>query len=155
MDRCVPPLFEKYFNTRNSKAYRDTTEVWSEYRWPNSERDKEVLRLVTQKIYLSYACNGICEKSGTNTRARWRAGVWDIFAPYDHSLEPYVRIAVGDYIFLVENAERWTLLECLAHELTHYYQWLAEWEMNNVLEEKQARYCARQVVRRYWNEFFE
>ena len=49
----------------------------------------------------------------------------------------------------------YALLECLAHELTHYYQWLAEWEMNNVLEEKQARYCARQVVRRYWNEFFE
>ena len=59
--------------------------------------------MVTQKIYLSYACNGICEKSGTNTRPRWRAGVWDIFAPYDHSLEPYVRIAVGDYISLVEK----------------------------------------------------
>ena len=25
------------------------------------------------------------------------------FAPYDHSLEPYVRIAVGDYISLVEK----------------------------------------------------
>lgn len=115
--------------------------------------------MVAQKIYLSYACNGICEKSGTNTRPRWRAGVWDIFAPYDHSLEPYVRIAVGDYISLVEKRGEmnaaYTLLECLAHELTHYYQWLAEWEMNNVLEEKQARYCARQVVRRYWNEFFE
>lgn len=81
------------------------------------------------------------------------------FAPYDHSLEPYVRIAVGDYISLVEKRGEmnaaYALLECLAHELTHYYQWLAEWEMNNVLEEKQARYCARQVVRRYWNEFFE
>lgn len=81
------------------------------------------------------------------------------FAPYDHSLEPYIRIAVGDYISLVEKRGEmnavYALLECLAHELTHYYQWLAEWEMNNVLEEKQARYCARQVVRRYWNEFFE
>lgn len=62
------------------------------------------------------------------------------FAPYDHSLEPCVRIAVGDYISLVEKRGEmnaaYALLECLAHELTHYYQWLAEWEMNNVLEEK-------------------
>ena len=75
------------------------------------------------------------------------------FAPYDKTVEPYIRIAVGDYEALCrergqDNALA-AILHSLAHELSHYYQWLKDYEWNPSKNEKQARYYAREIILDY------
>lgn len=50
------------------------------------------------------------------------------FGPFDKNLEPYIRIAVGDY---KKNKKEWgrddaicAILNDIVHELSHYFQWL-------------------------------
>jgi hypothetical protein len=56
------------------------------------------------------------------------------FAPLDKSVEPYIRIATGDYIELLgENGQDDALaaiLGSIAHELGHYYQWIDDLELD-------------------------
>ena len=46
------------------------------------------------------------------------------FAPYDKAIEPYIRIATGDYEELVSERGEidalWALLGSMAHEIVHY-----------------------------------
>jgi hypothetical protein len=50
------------------------------------------------------------------------------FGPYDKNLEPYIRIATGDYLELLEENGQdnalWAIIGTFAHELGHYYQWI-------------------------------
>ena len=51
------------------------------------------------------------------------------FGPYNRYKEPYIRVAVGDYNELIEKWGNIDLvltsyLKCIAHELTHYFQWI-------------------------------
>ena len=69
-------------------------------------------------------------------------GIWYFFAPYDKYVEPYIKIAVGDYEKL---KKKWgkddaleTYLLCIAHELSHYYQWINELKLTSMGEERQA-----------------
>jgi hypothetical protein len=52
------------------------------------------------------------------------------FAPYDRNIEPYIRIATGDYEELVvkygKNDALASYLCSLAHEIVHYRQWIAD-----------------------------
>ena len=52
----------------------------------------------------------------------------DFWGPLDKNLEPYIRIAVGDYIDLKKEKRRdnaiCSVLGSIIHELSHYYQWL-------------------------------
>ena len=57
------------------------------------------------------------------------------FAPWDQSVEPYIRIATGDYgnekrEYGRDNALAGYLVS-LAHEIIHYHQWLKD---NNIKE---------------------
>ncbi|PEJ59264.1 hypothetical protein CN692_07230 [Bacillus sp. AFS002410] len=52
------------------------------------------------------------------------------FGPYDKNVEPFIRVATGDYEELVleigeENAI-YAILNCMAHEIIHYLQWLKD-----------------------------
>ncbi|MEH7299994.1 hypothetical protein [Neobacillus drentensis] len=55
-------------------------------------------------------------------------------APFDKSVEPYIRIATGDYMeLLAENGQDDALaaiLGSIAHELGHYYQWVDDLELD-------------------------
>ena len=88
------------------------------------------------------------------------------FGPYDLMQEPYIKVATGDY---EENAERWGKEDALranlcsiAHELTHYYQWIKrheEWASGERTDyfERQALYYAEKIVEDYeeeTNDFF-
>lgn len=88
------------------------------------------------------------------------------FGPYDLLQEPYIKVATGDY---EENAERWGKEDALranlcsiAHELTHYYQWIKrheEWASGERTDyfERQALYYAEKIVEDYeeeTNDFF-
>ncbi len=52
------------------------------------------------------------------------------FAPYDRNIEPYIRIATGDYDDLVSESGKHDALASyicsLAHEIIHYQQWIAD-----------------------------
>lgn len=79
-----------------------------------------------------------------------------IFTPFDRSGTPFIKIAVGDFYALREKHGEFNALcstvSSLAHELTHYYQWLSGEEKSEVCEERQARYYARKKVYEYLEE---
>ena len=93
------------------------------------------------------------------------AGVF--WGPFDRHEEPYIQIAVGDYKELLQDrfegdyqkAKDNALavkLDSIAHELSHYFQWIKrheEWDgegtYNEVRDERQAVYYAREIVRDY------
>jgi len=41
----------------------------------------------------------------------------------------------------------------IAHEITHYYQWLKDETGQGELSEKQARYKSKQVVNKYLDDY--
>ena len=71
------------------------------------------------------------------------------FAPFDRSLEPYIRIATGDYSTLRRECGRnhalAAYLSSLNHELIHYWQWIETgdtWEQGVVTK-------SRAILRKY------
>ncbi|MEE3952801.1 hypothetical protein [Peribacillus frigoritolerans] len=56
------------------------------------------------------------------------------FAPYDKNVEPFIRIATGDYSELIEERGKkdalYAMLDSIAHEIIHYQQWLENRELN-------------------------
>ena len=75
------------------------------------------------------------------------------FRPSDRDCEPYIRIATGDYEDLLKEcgmdealaAILWTI----AHELTHYFQWLNDIQLTLIGEERQATIYANQILKDY------
>lgn len=71
------------------------------------------------------------------------------FAPYDPSVEPYIRIATGDYPELLVSHGRddalAMFLNSMAHELVHYRQWI---DTGNITE-RGVVVRARNIVDRY------
>ncbi len=80
--------------------------------------------------------------------------VYGIFLElYDHMEEPYIKLAVGDYNELCvkrgkDNALA-SLLHCLAHEITHYYQWCVCADITDRQKEYQATYYASKIIDAY------
>jgi len=73
------------------------------------------------------------------TRERHIASA-SFFAPFDLRVEPYIRIATGDYPVLKKQCGRDNALaqyiHSLSHELIHYWQWLetgTTWEAGVVV----------------------
>ena len=68
------------------------------------------------------------------------------FAPWDPDVEPYIRIATGDYPAEKRKRGRDNALAeylcSLAHEIIHYRQWL---EANRIHERGVANRAARMV----------
>ena len=62
------------------------------------------------------------------------------FAPFDQSVEPYIRIATGDYPSLAAQSGRDNALASfiisMSHELIHYQQWI---ETGDIWERGVAR----------------
>ncbi|PJN91482.1 hypothetical protein [Bacillus sp. mrc49] len=50
------------------------------------------------------------------------------FAPYDKDVEPYIRIATGDYDERIQDRGKvdalYAMLDTFAHEIIHYQQWI-------------------------------
>ncbi|WP_312473351.1 DUF2750 domain-containing protein [Neobacillus sp.] len=79
------------------------------------------------------------------------------FAPFEKSVEPYIRVATGDFEELVsetgdENAI-FAILNSMAHEITHYQQWIEDREF----EEDEAENNSTKIVEDYYygDSFFE
>lgn len=79
--------------------------------------------------------------------------VGSFFEPTLFSDESYVRIATGDYNELVcsigkDNALA-SILATLAHELTHYFQWINNVQLTDIGKERQAMRYAEYIVDEY------
>lgn len=71
----------------------------------------------------------------------------------DYTVEPYIRIAAGDYDDLCrkwgkDNALAATL-STIAHELTHYFQWINSLQLTPIGEERQATRYAGYILDEY------
>ena len=71
------------------------------------------------------------------------------FAPFNRNVEPFIRIATGDYPQLHRQLGRdnalAAFLQSLAHELVHYQQWVATGETS----ERGVIRRAERIVERY------
>ena len=79
--------------------------------------------------------------------------VGSFFEPFSYLDEPYIRIATGDYgelthIWGDDNALASILLS-LAHELTHYYQWINNIQLTPIGRERQATRYANYILDEY------
>ena len=63
--------------------------------------------------------------------------------PESKQMEPYIRIATGDYYTLREDVGQdnalAAILSSMTHELTHYFQWVNDLKLTDIGCEKQAR----------------
>lgn len=75
------------------------------------------------------------------------------FEPTSYDVEPYVRIAVADYNDLCfkwgKDSALTSILLSLAHELTHYFQWINGVELTECGYEQQATRYARLILDEY------
>lgn len=72
------------------------------------------------------------------------------FGPFDKSLEPYIRVATGDYFDLIQEIGPVSAIKAIlhgfAHEIVHYQQWV----MDEDYDERKANYRATRLVNRYF-----
>ena len=73
-----------------------------------------------------------------------------LFQPFDRNEEPYAKIATGDYLDLVQedgvdNALA-KILGTIAHELTHFFQWLNDIKLTEIGEERQANNYSDSII---------
>lgn len=79
------------------------------------------------------------------------------FDPYDKTREPYIRVSVGDYWTMAEERGKddalGAILHSIAHELSHYFQWLKDPDFCNEEHdgkaERQAKYYANAILEDY------
>lgn len=75
------------------------------------------------------------------------------FGPFDKMTEPYIRVATGDYEeMLIQKGKDDALaaiLGSIAHELTHYFQWINDIQLTEIGEERQAKAYAGFILDEY------
>lgn len=71
------------------------------------------------------------------------------FAPFKRDVEPFIRIATGDYPEMKRSSGRNDALAAFimsfSHEIVHYYQWLEK----GIVSERGVISEARSMLRRY------
>jgi len=77
------------------------------------------------------------------------------FEPYDLKDEPYIQIAIGEYAKIFKKRGQDNALAAIlcsiAHELTHYFQWINGISLTPIGTERQASQCARLILNEYAN----
>ena len=77
------------------------------------------------------------------------------FQPYNKTYEPYIRVATGSYtdnsITLGRDDALALILETIAHELTHYFQWINDIGLTEIGYERQASSYADYILDEYAN----
>ncbi len=75
------------------------------------------------------------------------------FGPFEMGTEPYIKIAAGNYAFYRQTEGRdnalASILHCIAHELTHYYQYINNAKLSARGEETQATHYANKIIDLY------
>ena len=75
------------------------------------------------------------------------------FLPDDRQTTPYIKISAGDYDMLLKNIGQdnalAAILGSIAHELTHYFQWINGLQLTRIGEERQATCYRRFIINEY------
>ncbi|CJC72006.1 Uncharacterised protein [Streptococcus pneumoniae] len=75
------------------------------------------------------------------------------FEPFNRNDEPYIRISTGDYYeTLKKNGKDDALgyyLVTIAHELTHYFQWINDINLTKIGYERQATTYSGYIIDEY------
>ena len=75
------------------------------------------------------------------------------FEPANYKDEPYIRIATGDFPELLGEIGRdnalASILWTMAHEITHYFQWINALDLTDVGRERQASRYAKYILSEY------
>ncbi|MGW6190272.1 hypothetical protein ACWFRC_05890 [Bacillus cereus] len=75
------------------------------------------------------------------------------FGPFDRNVEPYIRISTGDYYDTVQKNGKDNALGCylvtIAHELTHYFQWINDIKLTRIGYERQATAYSGYIIDEY------
>ena len=75
------------------------------------------------------------------------------FFPLNKNDEPYARVSTGDYQKLYEKQGKdnalAAILGSIAHELTHYFQWINGIELTEIGEERQAKAYSGYILDEY------
>ena len=78
--------------------------------------------------------------------------------PYDKNEEPFIRVATGDYEELVmergEGSAIFAILNCMAHEIIHYHQWLKDPDFDEEQAEIEAEIESIKLVDEYYGYSF-
>lgn len=75
------------------------------------------------------------------------------FLPWDRHVEPYIRVSAGDYEDLKETRGQDNalamILNSIAHELTHYFQWVNDLTVSDADVERQAAAHSSRILKEY------
>ncbi|BCJ93592.1 hypothetical protein acsn021_11610 [Anaerocolumna cellulosilytica] len=75
------------------------------------------------------------------------------FEPFDKLVKPYIRVATGDYEEMLsewgEDNALAAILGSVAHELTHYFQWINDSTLMNMGMERQANNYRKKIIKAY------
>ena len=75
------------------------------------------------------------------------------FGPFDRYEEPYIRVSTGDYKELMHKSGKdnalAAILVSIAHELTHYFQWVNDIQLTEIGVERQANAYANFIIEEY------
>lgn len=150
--------------------------IWTIEKWKLKYSDKEVrtgLRLRFDKDVddeVKNSCKSFCKwvrkefyfpirvpiyvKSTYNLKTMDNdTAVATFFEPDDPMVEPYIRIATGDYYELVEKRGKdeatIAILQSIAHELTHYFQWINSLKLTEMGAERQANQYSILILEEY------
>ena len=78
------------------------------------------------------------------------------FSPHDRLYEPFITIATRDLDAIAQRkgkaAAILTMYSSIAHELSHYFQWIKILPLTEKQEERQAKYYQHRVVQQYLDE---
>ena len=169
-------VFSKYLSAPPQSAGPRSMNVWTNLNWEKSqsfEGARTGLRVVcdsTIDAEVRRACKDFCHwlrseylfpvRVPVYVKANQKLRTMDgdtaygtFFRPEDRHIEPYIRVAAGDY---AEMVEKWgqddalgAILETIAHELTHYFQWLNNLRLTPKGEERQAVTYANRILGDY------
>ena len=76
-----------------------------------------------------------------------------ILLPYDYQQEPFAKISTGDFTDMAQRIGKdnalAAILRSIAHELTHYFQWINDLSLTERGEERQALAYADYILDEY------
>lgn len=123
---------------RGNDADREVRQAVVKFaRWLRAEHEFPI----RVQVYL-YSAGLLSTRAGLKVSASF-------FAPFSTSVEPYIRVATGDYASLKASSGRDNALAAIlcsvAHEIVHYHQW----RNGKPFSERGAVRQAGDMVRRY------
>ena len=68
----------------------------------------------------------------------------------DYNIEPHIRVAAGDYMDLChkwgKDSALTALLSTIAHELTHYFQWINALKLTPIGQEREINALSQKIL---------